>query len=332
MTATPQSNATLADIARELTARDNFVICGHVSPDGDCIGSTLALAHALKALGKRVSWVLAEEGPIDATLGFLPGADRYVAARDYDGPVDTFVAVDVPTIERIGDAAALHDAASFTVTVDHHAVDTRMADASYTDPDAASTTMLVWELVGLLGVDRAGLIAQCAYTGLATDTGGFRFQNADAAAFRAAAEMVDLGACPDIVANEVFQNRALASYRLEALAIERAEFLGEAQDIVLSWLSADDFERFGAQKADAEPIVTTLRSIRGARVACVLREQGEVVRGSLRSKDGTDVARIARMFGGGGHTAAAGLTIAEPLDAALDEMRAVLAREIGGRS
>lgn len=331
MTATPQSNASLADIARELSERDNFVVCGHVSPDGDCIGSALALGHALGSLGKRVACVRADGDALDEALAFLPGFDDIVPASSYDGPCDTFVAVDVPTIERLGAAARLHGDAAFTVTVDHHATDERMADASFTDPDAASTTMLVWELCRLLGVDRSGAIAQCVYTGLATDTGGFRFSNADEASFRAAADMVAFGADPEGVANCVFQNRTLASYRLEATALSRIAFVGDDESIALSWLEQADFDREGACKADAEPIVSTLRSIRGVRVACVLREQGDVVRGSLRSKDGTDVARIARMFGGGGHVAAAGFTMEGTLGHARDCMARTLEAEAGAR-
>lgn len=332
MSATPQSNATLEDIARELRDRDNFVICGHVSPDGDCLGSELALMHALRSLGKRVACVFAKEAIVDDGLLFLPGIDEIVPAASYDGPCDTFIAVDVPTVERIGDASALQERAGFTVTIDHHAVDTRMSQASYTDPDAASTTMLVWEICGLLGVDRSGVIAECAYTGLATDTGGFRFQNADAAAFRAAADMVACGADPAAVAREVFQNRNIASFQLEALALERSTLLCDGAAIV-SWLTLDDFTRFNASKADAEPIVTTLRSVRGIRVACLVREQDDMtIRGNLRSKDDTNVATIACQFGGGGHDAAAGFTTEGTLAEVLERVSRAIESEVGAVS
>ena len=328
MTATPQSNATLEDIARELSARDNFVICGHVSPDGDCLGSQLALAAALRRLGKNVSCVLAKRESPDEALSFLPGFDQLVPAADFDGDCDVFVAVDAPTVERIGDAAALHDGAPYTITIDHHAVDDRMADASYTDPDSASTTMLVWKVCDLLGVDRSGDVAICAYTGLMTDTGGFRYQNADADSFLAASEMVAAGADPVAAANGAFQNRTIASYRLEGVALDHAAFLCGGS-IVVSWISASDMEAAGAVKADAESVIVMLRSIRGVAVACVLREQDDGVRGSIRSKDGTDVARIARLYGGGGHLAAAGFTMEGPIDRAFSEMKQVLVREIG---
>lgn len=154
MAPTPQTNTDLAAIAAALRASDDIVICGHVSPDGDCLGSQLALAAALRSLGKRVACLLARDEPADARLSFLPGFADLVPAARYDGPARTFVAVDVPTRARIGDAAPLLDASETSVVVDHHAVETTMADLTYVDPDAASTTMLVWELAGLLGADR----------------------------------------------------------------------------------------------------------------------------------------------------------------------------------
>lgn len=194
---------------------------------------------------------------------------------------------------------------------------------SYTDPDAASTTMLVWRLAQLLDAVDEG-VALCAYTGLMTDTGGFRFQNANAAAFQTASEMIAAGADPSLAATQAFCNRSRASLSLEALAIERASFSDDGT-IAVSWLALDDFARLGAAKADASPVVNALRSIRGVRVAAVLREQEHSVRVSVRSKDGTDVSRVARLHDGGGHKGAAGFT----LYGALDEACSLVAVELG---
>ncbi|WP_080797166.1 DHH family phosphoesterase [Arabiibacter massiliensis] len=317
MAVTPQTNTSLASIAEALREHDDFVVCGHVSPDGDCIGSQLALAVALRSIGKRAACLLAKDEAPDARLAFLPGFDELVFAGSFDGAARTFVAVDVPTRERIGEhAAALRDACGLSVVVDHHAVDSTMADLTYVDPAAASTTMLVWELAGLLGADRSGDVALCCYTGLVTDTGRFQYQNTDAAAMRAASEMVEAGADPAAVSRAIFQNRSLPSVRLESIAVERMRF-GAGGACALSWISHDDFEAVGASKADAEPIIDALRSVAGVRVACMLREQGDAVRGSLRAKDGTDVAAVARSFGGGGHVAAAGFTLECPLPEAV---------------
>lgn len=317
MTVTPQTNTTLEAIAKALLAHDDFCICGHVSPDGDCLGSQLVLAAALRKAGKRVTCLLARQEPIDVSLSFLPGADELVYAADYDGSCESFIAVDVPTSARLGDAAAVQERADFTITIDHHAVDSVMSQLSYTDPDAASTTMLVWRTVEAMGVGIDADIATCAYTGLMTDTGSFQHQNANAEAFELGAQMVAAGADPAVIAQHVCQNRSVASLELQRLAIAHMRLLGDGA-IALSWISRADMEEFGAVKADVEPLIDILRSLRGVRIACILREQETEVRGSFRSKDGTDVAVIAREFDGGGHKAAAGFTMHCSLDEAIE--------------
>lgn len=324
-----QTNCTLAEIANRLRELDDFVVCGHVSPDGDCLGSQLALAAALQRLGKRVTCVLVKDEPVEPNLlRVLDGAQDLVFAGAYDGVPGAFVGVDVPTRERIGEAAcALLDRAPFSFTIDHHAVDTTMCDMVYVDPDAASTTMLIWELASFLGVERTGAVANCCYTGLVTDTGRFQYQNTDERCMSLASEMVAAGADPASVSREVFQNRTYASMRLEATAVMRAEF-GDDGATALGYLTRDDFARFGAQKSDAEPVIDALRRIEGVRVACMLREQEDCIRGSLRAKDDTDVSAIARTFGGGGHVAAAGFTLHCTLGEAVAQVRAALAEAV----
>lgn len=320
MTTTPQTNTTLKALAEEMLQRDDFVLCGHVSPDGDCISSQLALMHALRRAGKRVRCVLAgDDSAAEPALSFLPGFTELLHPSDVSGDVGVFVGVDVPTVERIGTAAALHAKASLRITIDHHAVDSTMSELVYVDPDAAAAALLVWELASYLVEERDADIAQCAYTGLTTDTGRFQYQNTDAACFEAAAQMVAAGADPALVAREVFQNRSVASVRLESLAVERMIFAGEGS-VAVSWVAASDFEKLEATKADAEPLVNALRGIQGVRIACMLREQDGAVRGSLRAKDDTDISVLARSYGGGGHKAAAGFTLHEPLRQAVERV------------
>lgn len=329
MTVTPQTNCTLQALADELAVLDNFVICGHVSPDGDCLSSQLALALALRQMDKRAVCVLVKDEPVESNLArVLPGIDGVVFAGAYDGPADVFVGVDVPTRERIGDdACRLLDAAKASFTIDHHAVADRMCETCYTDPDAASTTMLIWELCGYMGVDRSGDIAHCCFTGLVTDTGRFQFQNTDARCMAYAAQMVEAGANPASISREIFQNRTLASLRLEGVALERMTFDEEGLAVV-SYLTRADFERFGAVKSDAEPLVNVIRGVEGVRVACMLREQEDCIRGSIRAKDDTNVAAIAEKLGGGGHVAAAGFTLHCTMDEALAVVRAAIAKAV----
>lgn len=314
---TPQTNTTLSEIAERLSALDDFVICGHVNPDGDCLGSQLALMHALRALGKNAHCVLAKPDPVEANLLFLPGVEEMQAASEYCGSPSVFIAVDVPTVERIGTACTLQAHADVRFTIDHHATSGSMSEFNYVDPDSPSASMLVWEVCKYMHAITRD-VALCALTGLITDTGRFSYQNTTAKAFSYAAEMMDAGADPAQITREFFQNRSLASMELERIVLDRMTFECNGA-FVYSYLNQEDFQTCNAIKADAESLIDTLRCIRGVRVALILKQTdaGEV-RGSLRAKDEeTDVAQVARVFGGGGHKAAAGLTFVGSLDEAL---------------
>ncbi len=313
------------------------------------------LGDAARLLEESVVCVLARDEALDAGAASLPGARDLVWAGLVERAPQCFVAVDVPTRERLGDAARLLEESAASATVDHHAVDDRMTDICYTDPDSASTSLLVWELIGYLGVEPSAEMATCAFAGLMTDTGRFQYQNADARAFSLGAEMVSCGAEPAHIGSAFYQNRTLASVKLEAAAISHLRLIAggaaalsyvsvddmaacgavkaDAEPLIdiasvkleaaaishlrliaggaaaLSYVSVDDMAACGAVKADAEPLIDILRSLAGVRVACMLREQPDGVRGSLRAKDDTDVSALARRFGGGGHRAAAGFSV-----------------------
>ncbi len=324
MAVTAQTNTTLEEIAQVIKDNNSFVVCGHIGPDGDCIGSQLSLAHALKELGKTVTVTTPTDDALDPAFSFLPGFDSFVPASQVTDSFDVFVGVDVPTRERLGQyAPSLLDSCALSVTIDHHAVDTTMCTYVYVDPQAASTTTLIWQLEKILFSEPPVSCALCAYTGLVTDTGCFQFQNVDKNAFEAAAQMVEAGANPALVAKETMHNRTLPSLRLESRIIDRMEFFcGGA--CVLSWVTLDDMRDCEAQKPDTDPLINAIRQIRGVRVACVLREENNLVKGSFRAKDDTDVSVIARRFGGGGHTAAAGFTIEGTIDEARDQLRETL--------
>lgn len=329
MTVTPQTNTTLREIAGLISERDNFVLCGHVNPDGDCLGSQLALWWALRTLGKKATCVLVKDDPVPAAVTFLPGIDQMVPAERFKGLAETFIGLDVPTRERIGEpACAILDGCSRSITIDHHAVPERMCDFAYVDSDSASASILVWELVKMICDEPPRESALCAYTGLVTDTGGFRYQNSDAAAFVAASELVGLGIDPSLVAAKVFQCRSWASLKLESLILGRMVTNAE-KTWVLSWVSESDMTSLSARKDDTEELIDALRSMDGIRVACMLREQDGAVRGSLRAKDDTDVASLARMLGGGGHRAAAGFTLECGLEGAVELLKRELEALVG---
>lgn len=344
---TPQTNATLEEIAQSLLRYERFCVCGHIKPDGDCIGSTLGLVWALRKLGKNATPLLAEEFELDPVMEFLPLSEDIVSAHAYANSLadgvscgnaqadsiadfcDVFICVDVPNEARLGDAAASIKASSrLSVTVDHHADPRRMSDLSYTDPDAASTTMLVWELAKHLGMSSStpciSELATCIYTGLSTDSGSFMNQNTDAAALRCACELVSCGADPSAIAQHLYQGRTAASVKVDGVVASNMEIARSkgGKVFAVSFVSNQDMVRLSATSEDAEHAVSLLRSIGEVDIACMLKEQEDgSVRGSFRAKDDTDVSAIAREFGGGGHVAAAGFTLDCSLQQALDKIR-----------
>lgn len=316
---TPQTNITLAEMAEQLMAFSSFAICGHVNPDGDCLGSELALAHALKSQGKSVVCLLAKPEAIPHNLEFLPGSEWLIYPESCPDAPECFIGVDVPTAERLGEAAELLKKASASFTIDHHASESTYAEKVYVDPDSPSASMIVWDLICKMSA-QSKEAALCALTGVITDTGRFAHQNTTPGAFLAAANMMEQGADPTIIAREFFQNRRLQSIRLEQVMYSHMN-LCEQGAFAYSWLANSDFTTCDAVKADAEPFIDSLRDIEGVQVALILKENSDgTVRGSLRAKDSTNVAQIARHYDGGGHVAAAGFTYKGSLKEAIKEV------------
>lgn len=313
------NNASLPEMGEKLLSYNSFAITGHRSPDGDCLGSQLGLAWALRSLGKDADVLLVEDAPVEQALQFLPGLDQAIPAAEYAKTPECFISVDISEPTRLGASLEVMERCPVSFCVDHHAPKARIFDYLYVDYSAASCTMLVWELLKHLRVDVSKDMALCLYTGLMTDTGRFQYQNADARAFRAAAEMIDAGADVGYASTKFFQSRTLASYLIEKDLIDHISLYGQGE-FVLSYLTLDDFETSGAVKADAETAIDVVRSLAGVRIACVLKEHEHFIRGSLRAKDDTNVAEIAALWDGGGHKAAAGFT----LHMSLDEARALV--------
>ena len=320
---------SIDDVARALAGARDVVVCGHVSPDGDCLGSTLGLVHALRAAGISATALKAQDEPVEYGLRFLPGAAELVAACDYAGPVGTFVTVDVPSADRMGDAAAALHARGPHGDDRPPSGQGDFSDVCYVDPMTPSASLLVWEVVKRMGIEPNAAVATCCYTGLNTDTGRFSFQNATYAAFRAASQMVAAGAEPAVVAREVYQNRSMAPSSSKPW---RSSACSARRGLLRAHLPAEIGFR-GLRRGCRTPIPssTSYEACAGAGGLRPAREQEDVVRGSLRAKDDTDVlSAIAERIGGGGHRAAAGFTFLGTMDEAralmLDEFTALGAR------
>ncbi len=315
--------ADLHHAAVALRRASSVVICAHVRPDGDAIGSVLALTLALREMGIPAIPTLADDRSASSTYDWLPGFRLYARAADLEAPA-VFVALDTPIPERLGVAAALAEAAEKVIVIDHHPDARRYGDVHVLDETASATGQLVWELLDALDHKPSSDVALCCYAALLTDTGRFQYQNTTARALRDAAEMLEAGVDPADAARLIYQNRSAASLALEARCMSRLTLANNGH-VAYAWVTDEDFEVTGALPEEAEHLPDAVRSLGGIDVALLMRERGGEVRVNLRAKLGFDVSAVARRFGGGGHAAASGFTWEQPgVDSLLPELLSLL--------
>lgn len=302
--------AALHHVAVALRRASSVVVCAHVRPDGDAIGSVLALTLALREIGVNAIPTLADDREPSLTYHWLPGFGLFTAARDLESPA-VFVALDTPVLDRLGVARELAESAGTLVVIDHHPDAVEYGTVCALDPTAAATGQIIWNLLEALEVTPTPDIAMCCYTALLTDTGRFSYQNTTPAALRDAGAMIETGVDPSEVARLVYQDRSAESLALEALATSRIQLVNGGR-VAYTCVTDEDFATTGALPEEAEHLPDAVRILRGIDVAMVLRQRGDQVRVNLRAKTTFDVGAIARRFGGGGHVAAAGITWERP--------------------
>lgn len=290
---------SLKETAAALKSAQRVVITAHVNPDGDAIGSSLGLMHALKALGKEVQVFIDDDIP--AAFSVLPGYELIgKPAEGQSIPADLLVAVDV-SLDRIG--LVKEAVTAPTLNIDHHITNDGQADKLYLDGKAAAAAEIIYQLIPELGLTCQKDMAMCLYTGLATDTGWFRFSNTTPDTMRAAADLLACGAVPNLI-SEALEQRPFTEVQSLASAIQKIELLAEGKvaGVCLDYASLQEHEA-------PEGLIGMVRVIEGVDIAFTLKEkEPNLCRVSLRSK-GIDVTKIALQFGGGGHVRAAGCSI-----------------------
>lgn len=312
---TDPANGAMQQAAQALLSARTVAIGSHVDPDGDAIGSTLGLLFALRQAGIEAIPVLPTTAPLPRTYTFLPGTDAYRHAEDLEAP-DVFVSLDCPALRRLADSEPLARAAGTLIMVDHHPDAVAEGDIAIFEPRAAATGCLVWQLADWLGVKPGAEAATCLYTALLTDTGRFSYSNTTAFTLRIAADMVDAGAHPNEIYSAVYENRSAGAQALLARTLGRTALANDGR-VAYSWVTEADFAETGALPADAENLIDHVRALGGVEVVVLVKTNGGVARVNLRSKGAADVSAVARGLGGGGHRAAAGVTIKGDLETAL---------------
>lgn len=327
MTQTSDMNAVI----EALRLHDRFLVTSHENPDGDALGSLLAMHLALLELGKDSVMVLAGTAPLPGEYGFLEVADHGLLREAPADRLDrALVAVDCAQETRLTDACLLE--AAVVVNVDHHHDNTRFGTANLVVAEASSTAEVLADVFAELGVVLTPAIAEALYVGLVTDTGRFQYANTTPKALRLAAALLEAGADLQRVFKGVYESMQFAKMKLLARALDRA-VLHEEGRVVVSYLLRGDFGEVGAVEPYSEGIIDVLRAVEGAELAALIREpprDGSPARKvSLRSSnDRVDVSAIARKSDGGGHRQAAGFSS----DLSIDEIAAFIVSEFAALS
>lgn len=288
----------------------SFALLLHVRPDGDSVGSSLALGLGLKKLGKEVLFLRADEMPENLRFLLEASGEDFLFWEEARGRFfDVAVCLDCSDPRRVGPAEEILGLARTVVNIDHHLSNARFGDVSWVDPGASAAGEMVFRLLKELRVRLDYPIALAIYTSLVTDTGSFRYENTSPEAHLLAGELIGLGVRPEEVARKIWEEKPLSSFRLLCRALERMEVLEKGR-VALIALSREDYEDTGAGPWESEGVVNYGRMVRGVEAAFLLSEEesGEV-RVSIRTRAPLDASRLAARLGGGGHARAAGCTL-----------------------
>ncbi len=331
-----ESTATVASdldaVVDELRAADRFLLTTHEGPDGDALGSLLAMHHVLRQTGKdSVMFLGAKEFPLAIEYRFLPLEEVF-----HEPPADvvdrTLVFLDCGNIDRMPVEFLRRDGARL-VNIDHHHDNTRFGTVNLVDTEASCTAEIVLEVAKRLGAEITPEIASALYVGLVTDTGMFMYENTRAATHRIAAELIDAGVDVNDTFRRLYERVPIEKVRLIGRALEKIELFDEGR-FGVTYVSATDYADSGAGEVHTEGIIDFVRALEGVEVAAMIRDKtdgGSSVRKvSLRSTDGSvDVSAIARAHGGGGHRRAAGFGSDLPYEALVEFLRAEIAAQLG---
>ncbi len=285
---------------------NHIVLASHINPDGDALGSSLSLYPILKEMGKKVTIFNATK-PLPMYLDFLPNFDKVTdkLPKNYD----LLVSFDSGSFDRLG----IEEKPPFLINIDHHISNTKYGDINIIDSKAASTSQVVYNMLKANNVQIPASSAICIYTALVTDTGSFQYESVNDKVFEMAADLVRCGVKPDFVAKMLFQRDRLSRLRLLAKAYETIELTCDGK-VAFVEVTKEMMEITGAIKDDTDTIVNSVRAIASVEVACMLREDDDGIKISLRSKNYADVSKVAIKYGGGGHVRAAGATIKDEFD------------------
>jgi len=306
-------------IASHLKNSRSLLLATHVNPDGDAIGSLVAMGLALEALGKTVTLLCAS--PIPAVYKFLPATDKITRVCPQASGFDTAIILDCGGFDRVGEAFSEIEKIDTIINIDHHVTNNGFGDFAIVDTAACATSEIIRRLLKMLDLDISPGMATAIYTGIFTDTGSFRFANTNQAAFSICEEMVVRGVDPYKVAQNVYGTYSLGRIKLLNLALDSIELAASGKVSIMT-LTREMLAETQTNPEDVDGLINYARRIEDVKLAALMQELENDSRNgdqtprfhvSLRSDGSVDVAEIAAAFGGGGHAVAAGFNIDLPL-------------------
>jgi len=304
-----------AKFRHELSAASSVLIGTHLNPDGDALGSALAMSMYLTSVGIENEVICHHPAP--RNLRFLPGVDK-VRQKPKEEKHDLAIWLDLDSSDRLGNMEVHFEAIPRLIVIDHHIPHQAPGDLRIIDVSASATALILTRLFLALGASITPDMATCLLTGIITDTGSFRFRNTTPEALELAAKLIQSGGDLNRISEEVFQRRPLSGTRLLGHMLDTMQLSSENR-VAIGVISRDDFAHAEASDEETEGFVNEMLAIETVLVAAILREpKPGKVRCSMRSRGDLDIAAVARSFGGGGHRNAAGCTLDMPLEEAED--------------
>lgn len=312
---------TLTEIAAELLLQDDIWIFTHQNPDGDTLGSAFALQEGLRQLGKRVTVLCPNPFP-KKYHRFTEPADPTIFSSYR-------IAVDIAAPELMG--MFMMDAMILDCCIDHHKQNTMDAPLSYVDPEAAATCEIIYELLKEMGVIFSQRMVDALYTGIATDTGCFKFSNTTPKTHRIAAELMIMGADTEAINREIFDTKSRGYIQVQGRVLDTLEFHADGQ-IAVAVIPQALVRESGVKQDELDGISALPRQIEGVEIGVTMREREDgSYRVSVRTATKADASAICKVFGGGGHLRAGGATMTGALQSAKEQLVAACKAELAGR-
>ena len=302
-----------------------MALIAHMSPDGDTVGATLALRLAFLSLGKAVDVIC--DGEIDRSLAFLPGANAFIKPDQTEGLYDAAIAVDVSDHRLLGQSDIVFDSAAMKMVIDHHATNPAYGEYNYIRGDECSCCVLAYEAIAAMGVEITTEIGTCLMTGMSTDTGHFMYPYTTAKAFEIAGRLRAVGVDISAITRILYRTQSRASVNLTRIAYQKMRFELGGQVGVIE-LTKQDMEEAGADMSQTGGLVNKALEVEGVRMAILATEREEGVKLSLRAVEPDTVNDIARIYGGGGHAQAAGVTMYMPIGDAVAVILAEMEKKL----